>query len=116
MTFTTENLNVGDKAIMKTWSNSFVGTIIKKTPKGMIDVVFGQAQPERFGSKGDKRGKCDTWSRDYLIYWTQQQENEIQNAHRKGELSRTLSRFNFNNLELTELEQIYKIVRRENRE
>lgn len=113
MSFTTENLNVGDKVVMKTWSNSFVGTIIKKTPTGIIDVVFGQAQPERFGSNGDKRGKCDKWNRSYLIYWTQQQEDEIQNTHRKRELCQTLSRFNYNNLELTELEHIYKIVRRE---
>lgn len=54
--FNGENLKVGDKVIVYQSHFSskayYVGTVVKRTPTGLLDIEWGNGRKERFKSNG----------------------------------------------------------------
>ena len=54
--FNGENLQVGDKVIVYasyfSSKSYYVGTVVKRTPTGLLDIEYGDGKKERFKSNG----------------------------------------------------------------
>ena len=81
--FSTDNLQAGDRVVVvisDTFSGigKYIGTVIKKTPSGMVDVRCCGVM-SRYKRDGDEYGKRDPYSRrrKYLIEATEEEQKKI---------------------------------------
>lgn len=73
----TENLNVGDKVVVISKEPAQVGTVIKKTPTGLIDVTYGAGVVKRYNQDGNERGNYSIEQPNALLPWSQAREEAI---------------------------------------
>lgn len=109
MSFSTENVGIGDKVIVTNRYEKRVGTVTKKTPSGLIDVDFGYGTTTRYKMDGRCFGRSAPYEYERLSYWTQEEEDEIRRAGRKEWLVARLLDCKWRKFDLEALESIWRI-------
>lgn len=68
--FNGENLQVGDKVIVYvsyfSSKSYYVGTVVKRTPTGLLDIEYGDGKKERFKSNGYEYHRSSGYGRTSL--------------------------------------------------
>lgn len=81
--FNGENLKVGDKVIVyqSHFSNKayYVGTVVKRTPTGLLDIEWGNGRKERFKSNGYEYHRSSGYGRTsfYLEPYTEERGRQV---------------------------------------
>lgn len=112
-----EDLQVGDKVIVFASSlqvkRYYVGTVVKRTPTGLLDVEFNGGKLDRFKSDGTEynRSSGSLYStRYYLEDYTEERANEIIMSNKKMSMQKILKEYDYTKLSFEEIEQVYKLV------
>lgn len=114
--FSTENLKVGDKVIVvhgSIYSDAVrdVGEVVKKTPKGKVDIKYCGGVPQRYSNDGSFTSHSKyPISNNYLEYWSEEAEREIRKQKLLSNMRRWLKAFDYDKLSYEECERVYKLV------
>lgn len=113
MNFSTENINVGDKVICYSGGMGAerIGTVVKKTPSGLIDVSFGHYK-ERFRKNGSEQ-KGSLWNHSWLDYYTDEKGKQIEETRKIKEMAYKISECKFRDFSLEALDLIWEICEKE---
>lgn len=114
--FSTDNLQAGDNVVVvisDTFSviAKYIGTVIKKTPSGMVDVrCCGIIS--RYKRDGDEYGKRDPYSRrrKYLIESTEEEQKKIDLQRKRSQMEAYLKDYKYADLSYEDLEKVYKML------
>lgn len=114
--FSTDNLQVGDNVVVvisDTFSGivKYIGTVIKKTPSGLVDVrCCGRVS--RYRRDGDEFGSRDPYSRrrKYLIEATKEEQEEIALQRKRSQIETYLKNYKYADLSYEDLEKVYKML------
>lgn len=113
--FVGDKVSVGDKVIVHsayfgTWKEA-VGTVIKKTPTGLLDVEWN-GRSMRFKSNGYEYHRASVYGRTsyYLENYTKEKGIEVEHKNRKAYIANFLRKFDYDKLSYEECEQVYKLV------
>lgn len=105
--FNGENLKVGDKVIVYQSHFSskayYVGTVVKRTPTGLLDIEWGNGRKERFKSNGYEYHRSSGYGRTSFC------RQVIQENKRKCMVG-WLKEFDYTKLSYEEVEQVYTLV------
>lgn len=113
MKFSTKNINVGDKVICYSggMGTERIGTVVKKTPSGLIDVSFGHYK-ERFRKNGSEQ-KESIWNHKWLDYYTDEKGSQIEEESRIKGLAYKISECKFRDFSIEALDLIWAICEKE---
>lgn len=114
--FSTDNLQAGDNVVVvisDTFSGigKYIGTVIKKTPSGMVDVrCCGVIS--RYKRDGEEFGKRDLYSRrrKYLIEATEEEQERIALQRKRSQIETYIKDYKYTDLSYEDLEKVYKML------
>lgn len=113
--FIGDKVSIGDKVIVHavyfgTWKDT-VGTVIKKTPTGLLDVEWDGSHM-RFKSNGYEYHRASGYGRTsyYLENYTKEKGIEVEHKNHKAYIADFLRKFDYDKLSYEECEQVYKLV------
>ncbi len=98
-------LKGGDKVIIKGYYNKIIATIDKITPTGRIKV-----NNDAFDHDGREIGAYD-WRPNYLLKWTQEEEDEIAKQIEFKNMCYFLTQTNWKEKDYSLVESVYNIVK-----
>ena len=114
--FSTDNLHAGDNVVVVISDTflgigKYIGTVIKKTPSGMVDVrCCGDIS--RYKRDGDEYGKRDPYSRrrKYLIEATEEEQEKIALQRKRSQIEKYIKDYKYADLSYEDLEKVYKML------
>lgn len=114
--FSTDNLQAGDRVVVvisDTFSEigKYIGTVIKKTPSGMVDVRCCGVM-SRYKRDGEEYGKRDLYSRrrKYLIEATEEEQKKIALQRKRSQMEAYLKDYKYADLSYEDLENVCKML------
>ena len=113
--FSTDNLQAGDNVVVvisDTFSGigKYIGTVIRKTPSGMVNVSCGVMS--RYKRDGEEYGKRDPYSRrrKYLIEATEEEQKKIALQRKRSQMEAYLKDYKYADLSYEDLENVCKML------
>ena len=94
--FNGENLQVGDKVIVYasyfSSKSYYVGTVVKRTPTGLLDIEWGNGKKERFKSNGYEYHRSSGYGRTslYLEPYTEERGRQVIQENKRKCMVHTL--------------------------
>lgn len=114
--FSTDNLQAGDNVVVvisDTFSGigKYIGTVIKKTPSGMV-YVRCCGVISRYKRDGEEYGKRDPYSRrrKYLIESTEEEQKKIALQRKRSQMEAYLKDYKYADLSYEDLEKVCKML------
>lgn len=114
--FNGENLQVGDKVIVYasyfSSKSYYVGTVVKRTPTGLLDIEWGNGRKERFKSNGYEYHSSSGYGRTsfYLEPYTEERGRQVIQENKRKCMVGWLKEFDYTKLSYEEAEQVYTLV------
>lgn len=114
--FNGENLQVGDKVIVYvsyfSSKSYYVGTVVKRTPTGLLDIEWGNGKKERFKSNGYEYHRSSGYGRTslYLEPYTEERGRQVIQENKRKCMVGWLKEFDYTKLSYEEAEQVYTLV------
>lgn len=114
--FNGENLKVGDKVIVyQSYFSSkayYVGTVVKRTSTGLLDIEWGNGRKERFKSNGYEYHRSSGYGRTsfYLEPYTEERGRQVIQENKRKCMVGWLKEFDYTKLSYEEAEQVYTLV------
>lgn len=114
--FSTDKLQVGDNVVVvisDTFSGiaKYIGTVTKKTPSGMVDVLCCgyTVRYRRDGSENCKRERYPMRGR-YLAEYSKETAEEIIRGNKRIQMVNYLKEYKYDDLSYEDLEKVYKML------
>lgn len=110
--FNGENLQVGDKVIVYasyfSSKSYYVGTVVKRTPTGLLDIEWGNGKKERFKSNGYEYHRSSGYGRTslYLEPYTEERGKQVIQENKRKCMVGWLKEFDYTKLSYEEAEQV----------
>lgn len=108
--FNGENLQVGDKVIVYasyfSSKSYYVGTVVKRTPTGLLDIEWGNGKKERFKSNGYEYHRSSGYGRTslYLEPYTEERGKQVIQENKRKCMVGWLKEFDYTKLSYEEAE------------
>ena len=108
--FNGENLKVGDKVIVYQSHFSskayYVGTVVKRTPTGLLDIEWRNGRKERFKSNGYEYHRSSGYGRTsfYLEPYTEERGRQVIQENKRKCMVGWLKEFDYTKLSYEEAE------------
>ena len=116
--FNAENLIIGDKVIVVVISgytnrSKYVGEVIKKTPKGLLDVRYNNSIVRRYRPNGSQYAKRESYASgwSFLERCTKNKVEAINNANKRSDILRFLKGCAWEEYGDDQLADIYECVK-----
>lgn len=104
--FEFDNIKVGDTVA---WYKRFNSGVMIAEVERVTKTMF-TANGIRFNKETGRSVGSDSWTTVYAFIPTEEEISAAKNAEKKDRLVSVIDRFDFNSLDLKDLEAIYKIV------
>lgn len=91
---------------------AFVGTVVKRTPTGLLDIEWGNGKKERFKSNGYEYHRPSGYGRTslYLEPYTEERGKQVIQENKRKCMVGWLKEFDYTKLSYEEAEQVYTLV------
>ncbi len=90
----------------------YVGTVVKRTPTGLLDIAWGNGKKERFKSNGYEYHRSSGYCRTslYLEPYTEERGRQVIQENKRKCMVGWLKEFDYTKLSYEEVEQVYTLV------
>lgn len=90
----------------------YVGTVVKRTPTGLLDIEWWNGRKERFKSNGYEYHRSSGYGRTsfYLEPYTEERGRQVIQENKRKCMVGWLKEFDYTKLSYEEAEQVYTLV------